>query len=278
MKNTGVELELGYKRQIGLVDLSVSGNVSHYRNEVLYLGKGIQFSTTNQQSFQSSSYPITRSILGEAFNTFYGFQTLGIFQNQAEVAQYVDKNGKQIQPNARPGDFRWADLNGDGQITDVDRTILGSGLPDVTYGFTINAAYKGFDVTLFGQGAAGNKIFQGLRRLDILTGNWQTKALGRWTGEGTSNDFPRLVQNDPNKNFTNPSDFYLEKGDYSLPNSLIRKAGLSSVRIYVMGENLVTFTKYTGYDPEIGGGSGSGIDRGIYPQPRSFMVGINLGL
>lgn len=287
MKNTGVELELGYKRQVGMVDLSFTGNVSHYANEITYLGQGIEFSTTNQQNFQSSAYPITRSILGEAFNSFYGFKTLGIFQTQDEVENYVDKDGRKIQPNARPGDFRWEDINGDGLINDLDRTILGSGLPDITYGFTINAAYKGFDIVLFGQGAAGNKIFQGLRRLDILTGNWQTKALGRWTGEGTSSDFPRLVQNDPNKNFTNPSDFYLEDGDYfrikvlqigySLPAALIHKAGLNTARIYVMGENLLTFTKYTGYDPEIGGGSGSGIDRGIYPQPRSFMVGINLG-
>jgi TonB-linked SusC/RagA family outer membrane protein len=287
MKNSGIELELGYKRQIGLVDFSFSGNVSHYKNEITYLGQGIQFSTTNQQTFQSSSYPITRSVLNQPFNSFYGFKTLGIFQNQDEIENYKDKNGNKIQPNARPGDFRWKDIDGNGIINDLDRTILGNPLPNITYGFSINAAYKGFDIVLFGQGVGGNEIFQGLRRLDILTGNWQTKALGRWTGEGTSNEFPRLVQNDPNKNFTNPSDFYLEDGDYfrikvlqlgySLPSALIRKAGLTKARIYVMGENLLTFTKYTGFDPEIGGGSGSGIDRGVYPQSRSFMLGINLG-
>ncbi len=288
MENTGVELELGYRKQIGELNLSFNGNVSHYVNKITDLGAGILFTTTNQQTFQSSAYPITRSILGEAFNSFYGFKTMGIFQTQEEVDAHVGKaTGGKIQPNARPGDFRWADLNNDGVITDADRTILGSPLPVVTYGFTLNATYKAFDLVLFGQGAAGNKIFQGLRRLDILTGNWQTKALGRWTGEGTSTTFPRLVQNDPNRNFTNPSDFYLEDGDYfrvktlqlgySLPASLIRRAGLQRTRIYVMSENLLTFTKYTGYDPEIGGGSGAGIDRGIYPQARSFMVGLNLG-
>jgi hypothetical protein len=150
---------------------------------------------------------------------------------------------------------------------------------------TLNASYKGFDVVIFGQGVAGNQIFQGLRRLDIAGANWQNKALGRWTGEGSTNSYPRLTEDDGNANFNNPSSFYLEDGDYfrlktvqigySLPKALISKAGFSRVRVYVMAENLVTFTKYTGYDPEIGGGVMS-IDQGIYPQARSFMGGLNL--
>ena len=287
MENTGVELELGYRKKLGKFDVNVNGNVSHYKNKVTYLGDNILFSTTSQQSFQSSAYPITRSVLGMPFNTFFGFQTLGIFQSQAEVDAYVGKNGTKIQPNAKPGDFKWADLDTNGIINDLDRKVLGNPIPTITYGLTINVVYKGFDLTIFGQGAAGNKIFQGLRRLDILTGNYQTKALDRWTPEKPSTTYPRLVQNDPNKNFTNPSDFYLESGNYfrlknlqlgyTLPASISRKAGMQKARIYVMAENLFTITKYTGYDPEIGGGSGSGIDRGIYPQARSFFAGINLG-
>jgi len=133
---------------------------------------------------------------------------------------------------------------------------------------------------------AGNKIFQGLRRIDIGTGaNFQTSALGRWTGEGTSDTYPRLTSNDTNLNFSRVSDFYLEKGDYlrfklltlgySLPAKVISTIGASKVRFYVQGENLITFTKYTGYDPEIGG-STMGIDRGYYPQARTFMFGANL--
>jgi hypothetical protein len=139
---------------------------------------------------------------------------------------------------------------------------------------------------IFGQGAAGNKIYQGLRRFGVTGSNYQTEALSRWTGEGTSNTYPRLVLNDPNNNFSNPSDFHLKKGDYfrikvvqlgyNLPTDLISKAGLKKARIYVMSENLFTFTKYNGYDPEIGGGTMS-IDRGIYPQARSFLVGANIG-
>ncbi|HEY0897392.1 MAG TPA: SusC/RagA family TonB-linked outer membrane protein, partial [Sphingobacteriaceae bacterium] len=193
-----------------------------------------------------------------------------------------------IQPDAKPGDFRWVDLNSDGKIDQADRTFIGDPTPNVSYGLTLNADWKNFDILVFGQGVSGNQIFQGLRRLDILNANWQSKALNRWTGEGTSNTFPRLSTNDANKNFSNPSDFYLEDGDYfriktlqigyTLPSALTSKAGINRARIYVSSNNLVTFTKYTGFDPEIGTGGSYGIDRGIYPQSRSFLIGVNVGL
>ena len=284
MQNTGIELELGYRKKLGQVDFSVNGNVSYIKNEVTNLGNGIAY-LSGGQSFQASTYPITRTAVGQAINSFFGFQTLGIFQNQAEIENYT-KDGKKIQPNAKPGDFKWADTDNDGVITEKDRTFLGTPTPTVSYGFTVNLAYKGFDMVLFGQGAAGNKIFQGLRRLDIANANWSTKTLDRWTGEGTSTTYPRVVNGDPNKNFGNPSNFYLEDGDYfriktlqfgyTLPKNVSDKLGLQKARIYVMSQNLLTFTKYTGYDPEIGGGVMS-IDRGIYPQARSFMLGLNLG-
>jgi hypothetical protein len=198
------------------------------------------------------------------------------------VNTYTNSNGGLIQPNASPGDFRWKDTDGDGTISEKDRTFIGSPLPDYTFGLTLNIEYKGFDALVFGQGVTGNKIFQGLRRLDIANANYQTTALGRWTGEGTSNTFPRLTNNDPNNNFSNPSDFYLEDGDYfriktiqvgySLPNVTIKQVGMTKARIYITGENLFTFTEYTGYDPEIGGG----IDKGYYPQAKTLMMGLNL--
>ncbi|MVT12042.1 TonB-dependent receptor [Chitinophaga tropicalis] len=284
MENTGVELEIGYRKKLGDFNLGVNGNVSYLKNRVTNLGRGVSY-LSGGQTFQSSAYStITRTALGQPLNSFFGHRTAGIFQTQAEVDAYVNKEGKKIQPNAAPGDFRWVDLNGDGQITELDRDFIGNPTPTWTYGFTLNGEYKGFDMIVFIQGATGNKIFQGLRRLDITNANWQTKALGRWTGPGTSNDYPRLIRTDPNKNFTNPSDLYLEDGGYcriksmqlgySLPASLLSKAGIGKLRLYIMSENLLTFTKYTGYDPEIGGGVFS-IDRGIYPQARSFMFGVN---
>ncbi|PZR31182.1 MAG: SusC/RagA family TonB-linked outer membrane protein, partial [Azospira oryzae] len=119
---------------------------------------------------------------------------------------------------------------------------------------------------------------------DLPTANWTAEALNRWTGEGTSNSFPRLVLSDPNQNFSRSSDFYVKDASYfriktlqigySIPKSVISKIGLNKLRAYVMGNNLFTFTKYTGFDPEISGG----VDRGIYPQARAYMVGLNIGL
>ncbi|WP_439559342.1 SusC/RagA family TonB-linked outer membrane protein [Dyadobacter sp.] len=284
MENKGVELELGYRKQFGQVDFSVNGNVSYIENKVTNLGNGVEY-LSGGASFQGAP-PITRTQVGHAIGSFFGYVNEGIFQTQEEVDSHVTANGNKIQPNAKPGDFRWADLNGDGVITETDRTFIGNPTPKWSYGLTINAAYKGFDVVVFGQGVAGNDIFQGLRRLDIANANWQSDAMGRWTGPGTSTEYPRIVNGDPNKNFQNPSSFYLEKGDffrmktlqvgYSLPSAVISKVALKKARVYVMSQNLFTLTKYTGYDPEIGG-SVLSIDKGIYPQARSFMVGLNIG-
>ncbi|SDX98438.1 SusC/RagA family TonB-linked outer membrane protein [Flavobacterium degerlachei] len=284
MQNRGIDFELGYRKKVGEVNMSLNANVSYLDNKVTYLGSGIDF-LSGGQTVQSSTYPITRVEVGHPYNAFYGFKTAGIFQNQAEINAYTNTDGGLIQPNAVPGDFRWKDVNGDGEITSDDRTFIGTPIPKYTFGFTLNLDYKNFDLLVFAQGASGNQIFQGLRRLDIGNANYQTTALGRWTGEGTSNTFPRLTTNDTNKNFNNPSDFYLEDGDYlrfktiqvgyTLPSSIIKAAGLQKTRIYLTGENVFTFTKYSGYDPEIGGGV-MGIDRGFYPQARTFMLGVNL--
>ena len=283
MKNTGVELELGYKNRLGAVNFSVNGNASYLRNEVTDIGAGVSF--LNGAGFQASTYNITRTMVGQPFNSFYGFRTMGIFQNQAEIEAYKNSEGGMIQPNARPGDFKWADLDENGVIDANDRTFIGDPTPNWTFGFTVNLEWNNFDALIFGQGVAGNKVFQGLRRLDINNANYSTRALGRWTGEGSSNDFPRLTDADANNNFTNPSEFYLEDGSYfrlktvqigySLPRTLSNRIGLQKIRLYAMAENLMTFTKYTGFDPEIGGGIMS-IDRGIYPQARSYMFGLNV--
>ena len=194
-----------------------------------------------------------------------------------------------MQPDARPGDFRWVDIDGNGEITDddLDRTFLGTNLPKYTFGVTLNFAYKGFDLMMFANGAGGNKIFQGLRRLDIGMANYSTAVLGRWTGEGTSNDHPRLTSSDPNKNYGRMSDFYLEDGGYmrlkllqlgyNIPGSILSKIKVTKLRPYISAENLLTFTKYTGYDPEVGGNV-FGVDKGQYPQARSILFGLQIQL
>lgn len=283
MTNKGIELELKYNKKIGQVNFGAQGNVSLLQNRVTSLGVTPYLVGT---SLVGSAYELSRTTPGHAIGSFYGFKTLGIFQTQADINNYINKSGQLIQPNAKPGDFKFADLNSNGTIDAGDRTFIGDPTPKWSYGMTVTAAYKGFDILIFGQGAGGNKIWQGLRRLDIAQANYQTKALGRWTGPGTSNSFPRLVDNDPNHNFSNPSAFYLESGTYfriktlqigyTLPQSLVSKYTLQKVRIYVSGYNLFTFTKYDGYDPEIGGGS-YGIDQGFYPQARSWQAGLSVG-
>ena len=284
MENRGVELELGYNKTFGEVSFSASGNVAYLKNEVTYVNSDADF-IAGGAGFQSMG-SITRIQVGQSYNSFYGFKTDGIFQNWTEINAYVNPaTGELSQPKAVPGDWKWSDTNGDGVVTDDDRTFLGSSIPKWTYGLTLNAAYKNFDLMVFAQGAGGNKIFQGLRRLDIEYSNWQTLAMSRWTGEGTSNTYPRLTATDANGNFGKMSDFYLEKGDYlrlkqvqlgyTIKSNLLNKISVTKFRIYLQSENLLTLTKYTGYDPEIGGGV-YGIDKGFYPQARSFIAGLQL--
>jgi TonB-linked SusC/RagA family outer membrane protein len=285
MKNSGIEVELGYFKNFGALNFSANINGSYLKNTVTYVAADTNF-IGGGAGFQSMG-TITRIQEGHPYNSFWGYQSMGIFQNEQQVLDHKNKNGQPIQPNARPGDFIWADLNGDGQITtgDLDKTFLGNNIPKYTFGFTVNMDYKGFDFMAFAQGVAGNKIFQGLRRLDILSGNYSARAMSRWTGEGTSNDYPRLISTDPNGNFSNMSAFYLENGDYlrfkviqlgyTLPREWFGRIGISRLRVYVTAENLFTLTKYTGYDPEVGGGI-FGIDRGQYPQARTVLGGLQL--
>ena len=284
MKNSGVELSLGYNNDFNGVIFGANANVSYLTNEVTDLGIDVEY-LSGGSFYQASAFPITRTAVGQPINSFFGFERLGIFQTQEDIFRHVNSKGDVIQPNAKPGDFIWADINDDGLINDEDRTFIGNPTPTWIFGITLTAAYKNFDLVVFGQGVAGNMIFQGLRRLDIEGANYQERAMGRWTGPGTSNDFPRLVKGDPNHNFTYPSNFYLEKGDYfrfktiqigyTLPASLLEKIKSDKIRIFVTAENLFTITKYTGYDPEIGGGVMS-IDKGFYPQAKAFMIGASL--
>lgn len=284
MTNKGFEIELGYRTQINELILDIAGNTSFLRNEITDLGS-VEFRTG--ANFQSSSYELTRLAVGQPVGSFYGFEVLGVFQSLGEIQKYSNTDGTLIQPNAKPGDFKYADLNGDGKIDADDRTFIGDPTPTWSFGFTISAAYKNFDLLLFGQGVSGNMIYNGLRRLDIPTANWTTDALDRWQGVGTSNTFPRIVHGDPNKNFSNPSTFHYTDGSYlrlktiqlgyTFPKDLSRKIGLQQLRIYMGANNLITLTKYQGFDPEIGGAS-YGIDRGYYPQARTFMAGINVNI
>jgi len=287
MWNRGFELDLGYHAKIAGINFDFKGNIAHVKNQITDLGTQ-QFFDVTDSKLQSSTYLLERNQVGHPVDAFYGFVIDGVFQNQAEIDNYTDKNGNKIQPNAKPGDFKWADLNHDGKISaDSDRSYLGTPIPTWTFGLTISANWKGFDILVFGQGVAGNKIYNALRRLDINNANYSEDALNRWHGEGTSNDYPRLTTSDDNSNFSNPSAFLLSNGayfriktlqlGYTLPKNMTANYGFTKIRAFVSANNLVTITGYSGYDPEIGGSTSFGVDRGIYPQARSFLVGLDFG-
>lgn len=286
LETNGIEFNLTYNKDI-IKDLNVSvtANFAYNTTEVKDIGENEYISLA---TMASSNYEVERMMEGKPYGMYWGFRTNGIFQTQEEVNNYKGANGKVLQPNANPGDFKWRDLNGDGKITANDRENLGLAIAPFTFGLTLKTTYKDFDFTIFGQGVTGNKICNQIRRLDVTGVNWTTEALGRWTGEGTSNSNPRILEgSDPNGNFANMSDFYLEDGSYfkiktlqigyTVPKNIIKKLYLEKFRVYVTGNNLYTFTKYTGFSPEIGGDQGIyGIDRGVYPQARSYMFGIDL--
>ena len=283
MKNSGLEFELGYKWHISDARFNAKANVSYLHNELTNLGNDTGY--IDLDSFQGLSGGGTRGSNGQPFPYFYGYKTAGVFQNMDEVKAYVNKDGNMIMPDAQPGDVRFVDVNGDGKISADDRTNIGNGTPKWTFGFNLGAEWKGFDFNLFLQGVTGNKVFDATYRTDVYSGNFPSWMLSRWTGEGTSNKYPILKAGDATN--WQVSDLYICDGSYlrvknislgyTLPKNLTQKLSISRLRFYVMAENLITWTKYWGFDPEISsGGTSLGVDRGIYPQARTYTIGFNL--
>jgi len=284
MENKGIEFELGYKWNISDAHFAIKANATYTKNTLKNLGNESGFlDYDGVQGFTGGS--LARGSNGMPFPYFYGYKTNGVFQNYAEVNAYTNADGGLIQPAARPGDTRFVDINGDGQITSDDRTKIGKGTPDWNFGLNFNADWKGFDFNMFFQGVAGADIFDATYRTDVTAGNYPTYMLNRWTGEGTSNKYPILRAGD-NTNWQ-VSDLYIVDGSYlrlknislgyTLPRNLTRQISIERLRFFVMAENLVTWTKYWGFDPEISsGGKSLGIDKGVYPQARIWTVGLNL--
>ncbi len=300
--NTGFEFSATVRHNVGDLNFGVTGSLATLHNEVtdIYNNNAI---TAGSVEFGSA----TRTEIGHPIGAFYGYKTLGVFADQAAVdAHTSDASGSvaKIQPNAKPGDIRFADLgsaNGgapDGKIDANDRYYMGSPIPDLTYGININMDYKGFDLSIFFQGIYGNEIYaelmawtQGMHN----NFNLSTAALDRWTPTNTITDVPRAVRNDPNGNINKISDRYIKDGSYlrlknaslgyTIPKEICNTLRISNIRIYLTGRNLLTFTKYPFYDPEIGsnavGAGGTintsrGIDNGYYPQPRTVIGGIQI--
>lgn len=287
VSNKGYEVALGYRKSFGSWNFGINANISHNENKVLRIAnnEGIIHGETNLL-FQGLD-EMNRVEVGKPMGYFWGLKTAGIFQNAAEVAAGV-------QPNAAPGDVRFVDLNGDGKIDANDKTEVGNPNPDYTYGVNFDLSYKAFDLSVNTYGTAGGQNVFGVHDYTRAYTNNTTETLNRWTSEGTSNRIPRVTYgSDANGNYTKFSDLYVQDSDFfriknvtfgcDLTKLTDKLAFFSKFRLYVAANNLYTFTKYKGMDPEIGFGNvnvgqewARGIDVGYYPQPRTYMMGLNV--
>ena len=209
MENSGVEMEINYRHTFGDFSFGVGGNLTYLKNKLIDYGNAEGWA--NLDSFQGTG-SISRAENGLPFPFFYGYKTDGIIQNQAEADEYNAKYSGGYFIDAVPGDVRFVDVNGDGSITEDDRTMIGKGMPDWTYGFNVNASWKGFTLSAMFQGVWGNQIYDATRRTDARASNLPAWMLNRWTGEGTSNRIPRFVIADP-RNWAS-SDLLVHDGDY----------------------------------------------------------------
>ncbi len=290
MKNSGFEVQLGYNKREGDFKWYVSTNLSFVTNQVTRLADGVS-NIESGGNADFGSYNITNTAVGHPIQAFYGWVVEGIFQSAADVTKHAKQNA-----GTAPGDLMFKDLNGDGVIDLNDRQFLGSFIPKVTYAFNLGGSYKNFDAALFFQGVQGNKVFNATRVITegmVRFFNAGTEVLRAWTPTNTNTDIPRAISSDPNEN-ARPSTRFLEDGSfmrlknimigYTVPVkslSTITKGTVKSFRVYVSGQNILTFTKYKGYDPEVGNRTPSssltnGIDFAVYPQPKSFQAGVQV--
>jgi len=290
--NKGIELQLSYNDRIGNdFSYSISGSYAYNKNMVnnIPTADGIIHGGSNSLFVNAPEF--FRASSGNPIGYFWGYKTAGLFQTEADVQNWKGKTGSPLQPSAHPGDIKYVDRDGDGAITAADKTNIGDPNPHHVFGLRFSGSYKNFNLSITTNGVAGNKLVQSYRDLGAF-GNWTTDVLSRWHGEGTSNSMPRVTQN--NINWAEFSDLYIHDGSYLRISNitlgydfakLVHLKNLTQFRLYIAAENLITFTKYSGMDPEIGYSAsdatgaysfGQGVDLGYYPRPRKTMVGVNI--
>ncbi|SMD04012.1 SusC/RagA family TonB-linked outer membrane protein [Pedobacter nyackensis] len=289
VRDNGIELGLTYTSDKGKAfNYSVNASLTKVNNKVIKLAPGLEsIAVTN--NFRNELAPLYIKE-GQPLYSYFVRKTQGIFQTQAEVDNYKNSKGVKIQPKARPGDFKFADLDDSGSIDGGDRYFAGGAYPDFSYGLSFNASYKNFDLNIFAQGVQNNKLFNAVKRTTFSASgpsyNKLEGILDAWSPEHPNGKVPIISTSDENGNF-NASDFYIEDGSYlrlrnitlgySLPKSITSKLKAGAIRVYVTSNNLFTITKYSGFDPEIGMDN-YGLDVGRYPQSRSFLFGLSVNL
>jgi TonB-linked SusC/RagA family outer membrane protein len=287
VQNRGLELSLGYKKTNGAFKFDITANAAFLKNEIVSIKDGL----TNLEPLNA---PRVRNLplaniyqVGSSIGAFYGFSTQGLFQSDAAAKAYVNSNGVAYQPNAKAGDIRFKDLNGDGTINNNDRTILGNSFPSTTYSLNLNMNYKRFDFNVFFQGVGHVSVFNAVKYTGLNGSfpgyNLLAETKNAWSPQNTNTNIPILSAKDNNNNFGRISDFYIEDASflrlrnvsfgYTLNENWVQHK--LKARIFVSAQNLFTITKYSGMDPEVGINN-FGTDLGRYPLSRIFITGINL--
>ena len=283
MKAVGWEASMNWEDHKGDFSYGIGVNLSSVKNTaVKLLGEPIYTGSFN------GDY-IIRNEEGHKISQFYGYVADGLFQNQTDVTSHTGEHGEILQPNAQPGDIRYKDLNHDGVLDEKDKKYIGDPFPDLMIGVNGHVGYKNFDLLANFYGTLGNDVFNttkgkysGVGGENVYAGTYNKV----WHGEGTSNNIPRLSVNDANMNYKRPSTFFVENGSYfrckllqigyTLPKNLMRKVTL---RFSFSAQNLFTITKYSGMDPEaasLGSVTQAGIDWAGYPNPRTYLFGLNM--
>ena len=284
VRNSGLELSIDYGKYTGDFTYGVKLNGAYNKNKVTRIANAEGIIHGEDDVLSQGTSEMYRAQVGYPIGYFYGYKTAGVFQNQAQVNSTTAK-----YEDAKPGDLIFVDVNGDGQITEEDRTMIGDPHPDFTAGLNLWMAWKGFDLSVTGYGAFGQQIAKSYRSFfDRPTDSYTRDLLNCWSGEGTSNRLP-LWTTCADRNWSNISDIYIENGDFFKISNvtlgydfsrLIKGSWISKARLYLSAQNLLTITKYSGMDPEIGYGFDedwvSGIDLGYYPSARTFLVGVNI--
>lgn len=273
--NRGFDISVNW-RETGVFTYNVGLVASTVHNEVLSLGEGKEFLLGGDLGVGGKR--ITRTVPGLPIGAFYGYEIEGIFQNQEEI------DSSPTIGDEKPGDFKFRDINGDGEITaEGDKTYLGSSIPTFIFGFNFGASYKGFDFSIDFNGQTGNMVANAKKAARFGTNNYEASYLDRWTGEGTSNTEPRVTNGGHNYL---ESEWFLEDASfiklrniqigYTLPQTLVQKIRFRNIRIFASGTNLITWTKYSGYTPEIVSESvlSNGVDRGVFPLAKTYNFGV----
>ncbi|MDX1629489.1 MAG: TonB-dependent receptor, partial [Fulvivirga sp.] len=290
IQNSGFEFKIDYNNTFNDFELGVSLNGATLHNEVTRVAGEAGF--INGYTWPVRNAAITRMETGEPLFYFRGYKTSGIFRDQGEVFRHINSNGDLLQPNAQPGDLRFVDVNGDGEINVDDWTNIGSPWADFNFGLNINLNYRQFDFNVLFAGQVGNEIYRTFERQDVPNNNYTAEWANRWTETNPDGDYPRVTTgaSDPIANNNSPSDFFVEDGSfvrlrnlqlgYTLPIKIAEKLKLTKARFYFSADNLLTITGYSGFDPEIGvqdyNVTAAGVDRGFYPQTKSIGGGIQL--